>query len=200
MSDLSSLTNRVCLLIVSVATNSEKFALNDKAVSEVIAVIKRVEAPAVGFEASRIFANSIKSLTSDQNKHIEAVARLSQPDVIEVFVSLLRRTVKYPLLTNDAIISLALVATFGPDGSGEQSFSIPFGPCGQRADISAKLVLDELSREQEVKSEEEVVSGKEVLAKIVSTGEETFSNEIRANTATLLTQLKESTGGDLLQS
>lgn len=101
------------------ATNAESFALNEKAVNEVIAVIKRVDTPAVGFEASRIFANSIKSLTSDQNKHIEAVARLSQPDVIEVFVALLRRTVKYPLLTNDAIISLALVTTFGPDGSGE---------------------------------------------------------------------------------
>lgn len=113
---------KILVLIVSVATNSETFALNDKAVTEVLAVIKRVEAPPVGFEASRIFANSIKSLTSDRNKHVEAVARLSQRDVIGVFVSLLRRAVKYPLLTNDAIISLALVTTFGPHGSGEPSF------------------------------------------------------------------------------
>lgn len=161
-------------------------------------MIKRVETPAVGFEATRVFANSIKSLTSDQNKHIEAVARLSQPDVVEVLVNLLRRTIKYPLLTNDAIISLALVTTFGPEGSGMSPF-LPLGK-GLTADTSAGSVLQQLSREHVAQSEEEVKSGKEVLARIVGDQDSAFSNEIRANTGTLLDQLKERTGGDLLQS
>lgn len=111
------------------ASNAENFVLSDAAVAQVLAVIKRVDTPSVAFESSRIFANCIKSLTSDHRaKHVESVARLSQSDVIEIYVDLLRRTTKYPLLTNDAVISLTLVTTFGPDGSGEYPHSGHYSP------------------------------------------------------------------------
>jgi hypothetical protein len=101
-----------------IARNSSEFVRHPKALDEVLALIKRTDDPNIGYEATRIFVNATKSLSGENSKYSDEIARLSQRDIISSIVDLLRRTARWPLLINDSIISLTLLATFGLQGTG----------------------------------------------------------------------------------
>ena len=42
--------------------------------------------------------------------------------VIRVVVTMLEQSAQYPILSNEAIIGLAVLVTFGPEGTGESDF------------------------------------------------------------------------------
>ena len=94
------------------------FVRQPEALDQVLAIIKRTDDPNIGYEATRIFINAIKSLSNDSIKYADEVESLSRKDVIGSLVDLLRRTWKWPILINDSIISLTLLVTFGPEGTG----------------------------------------------------------------------------------
>jgi hypothetical protein len=99
--------------------NSLEFVRHPEALDQVLAIIKRTDDPNIGYEATRILINAIKSLSGDSAANSEEVEKLSQSKACTALVDLLRRTWKWPILINDSIISLTLLATFGPEGTGK---------------------------------------------------------------------------------
>jgi hypothetical protein len=99
--------------------NSAEFLRHPDALDQVLALIKRTDDPNIGYEATRIFINVIKSVSKTKNESSADPARLCQRDVITCLVDLLRRTWKWPILINDSIISLTLLSISGPEEIGE---------------------------------------------------------------------------------
>jgi len=162
-----------------------------EALDQILAIIKRTDDPNIGYEATRIFINAIKSLSSDSKKYAEEIESLSRKEVISSLVDLLRRTWKWPILINDSIISLTLLVTFGPEGTGK-SDHIALYPCS----CVAVIGLDELEVVHTAQEGEES-SGVQVIRKIIQSPAGEVSKEIKANTETLMAQLKERVGGRL---
>lgn len=101
------------------AKNSADFLRRPEAMNQVLALIKRTDDPNIGYEATRIFINVIKSLSSSKKEVNVDADRLSERSVITCLVDLLRRTWKWPILINDSIISLTILTISGPEGTGE---------------------------------------------------------------------------------
>jgi hypothetical protein len=99
--------------------NSSEFLRHPEALDQVLALIKRTDDPNIGYEATRIFINVVKSVSKAKNESSADPARLCQRDVITCLVDLLRRTWKWPILINDSIISLTLLTISGPEGTGK---------------------------------------------------------------------------------
>jgi len=102
-----------------VVKNSSDFLRHPDALDQVLALIKRTDDPNIGYEATRIFINVIKSLSSSKNGNAQDLTPLSQRSVIVCLVDLLRRTWKWPILINDSIISLTLLTISGTEETGE---------------------------------------------------------------------------------
>ena len=107
--------------------NSSEVLRHPGALDQIIALIKRTDDPNIGYEATRIFISVIKSVSKTKSESSVDPARLCQRDVITCLVDLLRRTWKWPILINDSIISLTLLAISGPEGTGE---SLPISKYG----------------------------------------------------------------------
>jgi len=107
-----------------VAKNSSEFVHHPDALEQVLALIKRTDDPNIGYEATRIFINVIKSLSKTKNEASQDPARLCDRRVITCLVDLLRKTWKWPILINDSIISLTLLTISGPQGTGRCPISL----------------------------------------------------------------------------
>ncbi|OCF43662.1 hypothetical protein I317_02412 [Kwoniella heveanensis CBS 569] len=95
----------------------------------ILALIKRTDDPALRFECTRIFVNIIKSLAApvpatptQQPKLSPQPAPASIPSsrlshTIQPMVHMLRDAGEYPVLQQEAVIALTLLATFWPDTS-----------------------------------------------------------------------------------
>ncbi|WVQ94852.1 hypothetical protein IAU59_001935 [Kwoniella sp. CBS 9459] len=95
----------------------------------ILALMKRTDDPAIRFECTRIFVNIIKSLAAApatdpdpdpvQDPHecqVSMADSAHQLDrTVQPLVDMLRDAGEYPVLQQEAVIALALLATFSPD-------------------------------------------------------------------------------------
>jgi hypothetical protein len=107
--------------------NSSEFLRHPEAMDQVLALIKRTDDPNIGYEATRIFINVIKSVSKTKSESSVDPARLCQRDVITCLVDLLRRTWKWQILINDSIISLTLLTISGPKETGKSRHHLSVG-------------------------------------------------------------------------
>jgi len=107
------------LLCANNAENAARFVNNEDAVAQLLALINRTTDQAIEFEGTRIFVNAIKSLASHNTLDIDrsCLIRLADPMIISCLSKMVKKAEKYPILVNDAIIGLTLLATFGPAGT-----------------------------------------------------------------------------------
>ncbi len=140
---------------------------------------------------TRIFVNIIRSLSSvPRDERGDTFTRLSDERIIASLTRMLRTGGQYPVLTNEPIIALALLATFG---SGTRELS------EIRGLTSGVTILHSLSlpRSPTEKSDGPVPeTGLRALCSIVAPDDEdeSVTHEIQANAVTLLDQLGKEVG------
>jgi hypothetical protein len=132
------------------------------AVGQILDLITRTEDPAIRFEATRVFVNALRSLANTRGAKQDAIHSLSTQPIVNALCNMLAQSRQYPLLTNEAVISLALLATFGPP------------------DTCSKICTGLVNSQ-----------GLKVLGEIVAPASEgAFSREVQANSVTLLRALR----------
>jgi hypothetical protein len=94
---------------------------NQAVVNEILALIIRTEDPAIRFEATRVFVNALRSLAGFRDPSTTTSFEcLADQRILDALCDMLRQSKPYPVLANESIISLALLATFGPAGTDER--------------------------------------------------------------------------------
>lgn len=147
---------------LSTVDNAVRLAETKDAVGQILDLITRTEDQAIRFEATRVFVNALRSLASTRGAQQDAFYSLSTQPIINALCGMLAQSRQYPLLTNEAVISLALLATFGPPDT-----------CSK---ICSGLVNSQ---------------GLKVLGEIVAPASDgAFSREVQANSVTLLRALR----------
>jgi hypothetical protein len=92
------------------AANATAFMQDDDAVDQLCALLDRCKDPAVVFEGTRIFVNIARSVASTD---IAVLQKLGQKRIIKYLVRMVCDGKEYPVLLNEAVIALALLAQFG---------------------------------------------------------------------------------------
>lgn len=100
--------------------------------SQVLSLIKRSDKVTIKSEGTRIIVNLVKSLWSNeppkeyqnveeihvrQQKRDKAITALLSPSCIEALTALLGRSLKYPVLVNEAVVALSLLSTHRDGGT-----------------------------------------------------------------------------------
>ena len=93
------------------ATNSTRFIVDGHAPYQLLELFMRSDDRATKFEATRVFVNVTRSLSA--SRFPESFAETSEK-FVAAFTWMLVTGRQYPVLVNEAIIALALLATFGP--------------------------------------------------------------------------------------
>lgn len=117
-----SLFCSACLPVRAEAPVDNSYQLLDStvAVDEILALTKRTDDQAIRFEGTRVFVNALRSVASgDDTRRQGALEILSEERIVKAFIDMLAKSEEYPVLANEAIISLALLATYGPAQAGE---------------------------------------------------------------------------------
>lgn len=112
-------------LTLSSLTNCLAFLNNPKALERLLGIISRSDEVRLKSEGSRILVNLIHMLWSQSASEAEK-QKLSQNS--EVFVALsemIRSSAKYPILVNQGVIALAILATSSAE-AGMQTSSITY--------------------------------------------------------------------------
>ena len=90
---------------------------------QLLDLISRSDDAAIRFETTRVFVNIVTSLASVSRDDLgKTLNRLVDESVISVFIRLLQDARQYPVLVNEAIIALSLLAAFGPSGTCKFAF------------------------------------------------------------------------------
>lgn len=99
--------------------------------SQILSLIKRSDRVASKSEATRIIVNLIKSLWSNdapnvlksveenlsrKQKREKAITALLSAPCVEALTTLLGRSLKYPILVNEAVVALSLLSTHSEGG------------------------------------------------------------------------------------
>lgn len=89
--------------------------------SQILALIKRSDSVSIKSEGSRILVNVVKSLwlnerTLDPNnerqkKKDQCISSVLTPEFASALTSLIARSNKYPILVNEGIVAISLLAT-----------------------------------------------------------------------------------------
>ncbi|WWD19761.1 hypothetical protein CI109_104225 [Kwoniella shandongensis] len=148
--------------------NSEHFVANYK--EPLLDLLGRSEDPAMRFEGTRVFVNVIKSLSRT------GLTDLADERIVRLLVTMLRDGSQYVILQNEAIIALSLLATFGPESTGEL------------AHLRRELMSDALVKLNLEDDHGESESGLQVLQRMCD-GEDSTRQEIRHNAETLMNKL-----------
>ncbi|KAI6109851.1 hypothetical protein F5141DRAFT_811938 [Pisolithus sp. B1] len=100
--------------------------------SQVLSLVKHSDKVAIKSEGTRIIVNLVKSLWSNeppkeyhnveeihvrQQKRDKAITALLSPSCIEALTALLERSLKYPVLVNEAVVALSLLSTHRDGGA-----------------------------------------------------------------------------------
>lgn len=128
--------------------NVQTFLFLPSATPSLLALHKRTDDPAIRFEIARIYVNCIRAVfasrppapqaaisssaaegegetpssrkaTTAPATSAEALAQLTSDGVVQIIADMLAQSAQYPILANESIIALALLATFGGDGVGD---------------------------------------------------------------------------------
>lgn len=103
-----------------IATNSIAFIADPAAVDQLCALIERTDDPAIRFEGTRVFVNIARSASA----YKDTMNCLATPRIVGYLARMLYDGREYPVLLNEAIISLAIVVSFGPPGTGEYALDV----------------------------------------------------------------------------
>jgi len=101
--------------------------------SQILLLVKRSDRVAAKSEGTRIVVNLVKSLWSNdslntsksaeslsrQQKRDEAITTLLSVPCVEALTALLGRSLKYPILVNEAVVALSLLSTHCGGGECE---------------------------------------------------------------------------------
>lgn len=85
---------------------------------QLLKLFSRSDDQAIKFEVTRVFVNIARSLSVPPHNQGEAYHHLHDERIIATLTWMLRIGAEYPVLVNEAIIALALVAIV-PSGSSE---------------------------------------------------------------------------------
>ena len=128
--------------------NVQNFLSLPSATPSLLALHKRTDDPAIRFEIARIYVNCIRAVfasrppnpnaadsgsgadgegetpssreaTTAPATSAEALAQLTSDGVAQITADMLAQSAQYPILANESIIALALLATFGGEDAGE---------------------------------------------------------------------------------
>lgn len=104
-----SLWPEYCLRAVQ---NAVKVARHAFVIDQISDLSQRTDDPAIRFEASRVFVNCIRSISSDAAER-DALSRFEEPIITSALLDMFKDSGPYPVLANESIIALALLVTFG---------------------------------------------------------------------------------------
>lgn len=93
-------------------------------ITKILALVRRSDTIAIKSEGTRVIVNVIKTLWSAENpsnpavddRRQQAMEALLIPDCAEALARLIGRSMKYPLLVNEAVVALSLMATHDKGG------------------------------------------------------------------------------------
>lgn len=128
-------------------------------------LVKRTNDPAIALEGTRVWVNCCRALGASAS-NVAGWAALADGRVLDSLVAMLSQGARYPVLLNEAVLALALLAGHGGvEGPGEGSKE------GVRAEIARRL-LDAEAAERAQKEHPnaglEGLSGAAVLAQVVA--------------------------------
>lgn len=100
--------------------------------SDLLALIARSKDEPTVLEATRVLVNLIRTLWSHQassggeSTDVEGAKRAVQEDgrVVEALAGMIRRSSKYPVLINESLVGLTVLATAGGEGARKQADTI----------------------------------------------------------------------------
>ena len=103
------------------AKTSAAVILDENLMAELLALWSRSDDPAIRFEIARIFVSITRTLSRQNrdNRRNEAVSRVEQRDVIDIITYALLNGRKYPIVTNECVMALALTSARGQAGISE---------------------------------------------------------------------------------
>lgn len=202
--------------------------------SQVLSLIKRSDKVAVKSEGTRIIVNLVKSLWSSeppkeyqnveeihirQQKRDKAITALLSPSCVEALTALLGRSLKYPVLVNEAVVALSLLSTHRDGGalvlraivsplpaevtpSIPNSMAIPATPSTSSEVESPNILsLGARHRPQQIRALDHLVS----ILRNSSKNDDTqglrlaaasYPNEVRTNVCSLFGQVTKHTSGE----
>lgn len=97
--------------------------------SQIVALVRRSDTVAIKSEGTRVVVNVVKSLWSangassdaeEQQRRETALKAVLVPASAEVLASLIDRSMRYPLLVNEGVVSLSLLSAH--DSGGQSSW------------------------------------------------------------------------------
>lgn len=142
-------------------TNATQFLSLD--IDPLHALITRTNDPAIALEGTRVWVNCCRALG---NSSSGAWATLSDGRVLDALAAMLSQGARYPVLLNEAVLALALLAGHGgTEGPGEENKE------GVRAEIARRLLdgeVAERAKKEHPNANLEGKSGAEVLACVVA--------------------------------
>jgi hypothetical protein len=142
-------------------------------------LITRTNDPAIALEGTRVWVNCIRALGASSSSG--GWRALSDGRVLDALTAMLSQGARYPVLLNEAVLALALLAGHGGvEGPGEGNKE------GVRAEIARRLLdteAAERTKKDHPNANLEGVSGAEVLARTVA-GQ--GARETQANALTLV--------------
>lgn len=94
-------------------------AEHPKAIDQILGLYKRADDPAIRFEATRVFVNAIRSVTSAGAAEKNVVPEFEDPRILSALLDMFKESGPYPMLANESIIALAISVTFGSAETSE---------------------------------------------------------------------------------
>jgi hypothetical protein len=96
------------MICVLMTVNAVMFISNDSVVAELLDLYDRTDDSAIKFEIARVFVNVTRCLSAESL----SLHELDNIRIVTTMVAMLTTARDYPLLINESLIGLALIAKF----------------------------------------------------------------------------------------
>jgi hypothetical protein len=96
----------------SLVHNAVQLAAQPRAVNEILNLLQRTDDPAIKFEATRVFVNCVRSVCGPGILDDNVLPTFSNAAIVSAMIDMFKESGPYPVLANESVIALALLATF----------------------------------------------------------------------------------------
>lgn len=156
-------------------------------IDPLVALYWRTDEMPIAFEASRVFAAALKTLSSGgQPDAADSLADRGR--LTPIFIDVIRRAGQHILIMSDAILALCMIASNGGDSAGELSRLLHADRFAYSC-AAEQMILDLSTANSRDGAEPTCPLGDEVLTRIVE--EKMYSEAIQSNVMALRLLLDE---------